>query len=203
MKIRTENAVLVVVLSMAVIVPGAFIINFWHEPIAPTADRWGQLGDYLGGLLNPLVALAALSLLALSIRIQRRELSETREVLSQQAQSAADTARLTALTSLIASTLAEVGMLREHLTFLVHQLSEQDEAVRAFKRTVHFTGQAIDPDQHYELHSLEGAIASRDATVRMADMISKGIEASMVERLKLEGQIRKILKGQRGEAGAA
>lgn len=38
-------------------------------------EKWGQLGDYVGGLLNPVVGFFALLLLVTSLRLQARELS--------------------------------------------------------------------------------------------------------------------------------
>lgn len=48
-----------------------------HSP-----EAWGQLGDYLGGILNPLVALCALIALVVSIRLQKAELAATRAELA-------------------------------------------------------------------------------------------------------------------------
>lgn len=45
---------------------------------------WGQFGDYVGGLLNPLVATLALVAIVISIRIQKTELKETRSALERQ-----------------------------------------------------------------------------------------------------------------------
>lgn len=39
------------------------------------AARWGQFGDYMGGVLNPIIGLFTLFLVLLSIRIQRKEMS--------------------------------------------------------------------------------------------------------------------------------
>jgi hypothetical protein len=52
------------------------------------ADSWGQFGDYIGGIMNPLIAGAALYALVVSIRIQRKELEETRKVLAEQSKTA-------------------------------------------------------------------------------------------------------------------
>jgi hypothetical protein len=47
-------------------------------------SSWGQFGDYIGGLLNPLVATFALVALVISVRIQKTELTETRTALERQ-----------------------------------------------------------------------------------------------------------------------
>lgn len=48
---------------------------FWLNTVNFSLEQWGAIGDYWGGILNPLVAAAALSMLAYSISIQRRELA--------------------------------------------------------------------------------------------------------------------------------
>ena len=55
----------------------AFIQNGW----AKSPEVWGQLGDYIGGLLNPLVAGFALMALVVSVRLQKAELADTRKEL--------------------------------------------------------------------------------------------------------------------------
>lgn len=77
-----------------------------HRPISSQPDAWGQFGDYFGGILNPIVALGALLLLAVGVRIQndtlreakkqldlqRTELEQTRAVLAQQSEQLASQA---------------------------------------------------------------------------------------------------------------
>jgi hypothetical protein len=59
----------------------AYAIAFWKNGWSKNPDAWGQLGDYIGGLLNPLVAGFALMALVVSIRLQKAELAETRKEL--------------------------------------------------------------------------------------------------------------------------
>lgn len=56
---------------------------FWFrdQSISNSAEQWGQFGDYLGGVVNPLIGLATVVLLALSISTQREELQETKKEL--------------------------------------------------------------------------------------------------------------------------
>jgi len=54
-----------------------FIKNGWST----SPEAWGQLGDYIGGLLNPLVAGFALMAVVVSVRLQKAELTETRREL--------------------------------------------------------------------------------------------------------------------------
>lgn len=46
---------------------------------AKDADKWGQFGDFFGGMLNPLVAFAAFYWLTQSVKIQKTELELARK----------------------------------------------------------------------------------------------------------------------------
>jgi hypothetical protein len=47
-------------------------------------DRWGQFGDFLGGILNPLTSFFTLIVAVFVWRLQSTELAETRKVLQEQ-----------------------------------------------------------------------------------------------------------------------
>ncbi|WP_439587678.1 hypothetical protein [Hydrogenophaga sp.] len=97
----------------------------WGAPgscLAADANAWGTFGDYFGGLLNPVVALAALALLAWSIHIQkatldatREELFETRQTLAAQARSSQQLVALNAYTVLIAAEDIQIQALNKLL----------------------------------------------------------------------------------------
>lgn len=59
---------------------------------ATDAEKWGQLGDFIGGLLNPLVAFAAFFWLTQSVKIQKQELYETKKALQEAAKAQTETA---------------------------------------------------------------------------------------------------------------
>ncbi len=54
---RTEQIVVSVIVVFAIFVLAAYIIVFHREPISGDPALWGQLGDYLGGTLNPFFGL--------------------------------------------------------------------------------------------------------------------------------------------------
>ncbi len=76
-----------------------YVKTFGVEP-ASAQDKWGQFGDYVGGLLNPVVAFAAFYWLTQSVKLQKKELAETRTALEQQAEASAASVRLQALVAL-------------------------------------------------------------------------------------------------------
>lgn len=63
------------------------ITTYFAPPLQPMFDqeRLGQLGDFLGGTLNPIFGFATVCLLLWSVFIQRQELSLTRDELKKSA----------------------------------------------------------------------------------------------------------------------
>lgn len=49
---------------------GIFALNFRKSDISSTVAEWGQFGDYMGGLLNPLFGLISVVLVAATLRSQ-------------------------------------------------------------------------------------------------------------------------------------
>lgn len=65
-----------------------YTIWFWginKQPLSQEAGLWGAFGDFIGCVMNPIVALLALYWLTQSIAIQKQELHDTRLVLEAQA----------------------------------------------------------------------------------------------------------------------
>lgn len=100
-----------------------------RAPRSNDPATWGQFGDFVGGLLNPIIALFAFYWLTQSIALQLTELSATTSALtdSKNAQErherhAAKTAKLNAYNSLIASYNADIANIRGNIEFLVSQL---------------------------------------------------------------------------------
>ena len=58
-----------------------YLARFYSQPISDSADKWGQFGDYLGGVVNPIIGLATVVLIAMSLVTQRQELRATQNEL--------------------------------------------------------------------------------------------------------------------------
>jgi len=76
--------------TMALAMAGYFLWFFaYHsQPLSPNTSAWGEFGDFIGGLLNPLVAYSAFYWLTRSVLLQKEELLETRKALEESARSA-------------------------------------------------------------------------------------------------------------------
>ncbi|HAS6231331.1 TPA: hypothetical protein I7179_23250 [Vibrio vulnificus] len=72
--------------SLIALIPAVYLIWFYfvnHQPLATDSSIWGTFGDFVGGILNPLIALLAFYWLTQSVLIQKTELSETQKVLKE------------------------------------------------------------------------------------------------------------------------
>jgi hypothetical protein len=122
-RVTFELVVLAFVALMAIATVAVYIANFVGQPVASDGGAWGQFGDYIGGLLNPTVAFAALLLLYRSITLQKKELADTRDVLAQQSESARLQAELSGYTAAISACQDQVQILQGQRQFYIQQVT--------------------------------------------------------------------------------
>jgi uncharacterized membrane protein len=70
-------AIAVTVLICATLIVYICVQQFWQLPLSGDPGSWGQIGDFIGGLINPIVGLGTVLLIFISIQIQRSELRAT------------------------------------------------------------------------------------------------------------------------------
>jgi hypothetical protein len=112
-----------VLFGVAACLVGAYVVYFGlilEQKPAADADKWGQFGDFVGGLLNPIVAFAAFFWLTESVKLQKLELAATRAELKvaadaqqQLVENARVTVQISALTALLQETSNEYQQARE------------------------------------------------------------------------------------------
>ncbi|EGR4675497.1 hypothetical protein C4G56_RS23480 [Vibrio parahaemolyticus] len=71
------------ILIIFISVIGIYTYNFYAYEWSEHPEDWGTIGDYLGGILNPIISLLALVYLVKAYRSQKQELAETKNVLEQ------------------------------------------------------------------------------------------------------------------------
>lgn len=59
---------------IAAVAFGAYIYKFGGQGLSPNQSRWGEFGDFLGGVINPVVGIATVFLLLITVILQRKEL---------------------------------------------------------------------------------------------------------------------------------
>jgi hypothetical protein len=62
------NLALILGLIFFILVISSYILNFHKNPISDSPDHWGVLGDFVGGIVNPLLGLVTIWLLTVSLR---------------------------------------------------------------------------------------------------------------------------------------
>jgi ABC-type multidrug transport system fused ATPase/permease subunit len=94
-KVSTPFAISIAVLAIFVLyVISAFLEKFSKYKFADTVSEWGAVGDYFGGMLNPVLAFASFMALLYTIKLQSTEMSQTREEMARSASAAERTALL-------------------------------------------------------------------------------------------------------------
>ncbi|ATG91498.1 hypothetical protein [Methylomonas koyamae] len=172
----------IVVASIIIVTLASYSVWFWwlnSQTISTSVESWGQLGDYVGGILNPCTAYAAYYWLTRSIRLQKEEMLEARLAMEAASKSQAEQAhhsqvqvRVSALTALINSIMVEVQTQRMQLQHLLVQAEK------------HHAGAAVGFDG-VRLNSQE--LANRVAEIN--NQISK----RMNERYDFEQQLKTLL----------
>jgi len=78
---RILMGVLAVAVLAAIAVGGSYVLFFFGESVSNDPEQWGQLGDYLGGVLNPVFGFLSVFALLVALVLQTRELKLSREAL--------------------------------------------------------------------------------------------------------------------------
>lgn len=112
---RYANHSLWAIGALAFLMLFAYFVKFSGTGFSENQADWGVLGDYIGGVLNPAVSLAALYWLTRSIILQKRELQESRQALRDAAYSQSKQAK----SSEIAAKLQMLSMEMEIISSLL------------------------------------------------------------------------------------
>ncbi|HCG8756077.1 TPA: hypothetical protein NKB00_000664 [Vibrio parahaemolyticus] len=83
---RDVNFSLVLATVVFSILVGAYTYWFWFingMPLSTDSSLWGTFGDFVGGILNPIIAFLAFYWLTRSVIIQKTELAATQKVLAE------------------------------------------------------------------------------------------------------------------------
>ena len=105
-----EENIIIAITLIALTVISSYVINFsnfsfCHLNFSTKNDDWGTFGDYIGGVLNPIIAFCALYWIVKTYNLQKIELSKTEEALKNQT-------KLAALTALLNAKLMQIDSLK-------------------------------------------------------------------------------------------
>lgn len=172
--------------AIALAVAGAYVAWFWlvvGAPMSREASVWGQFGDYVGGLLNPLIAYLAFYWLTQSVLLQKEELADTKRALRdaadaqlKQEQHAGKTAKINALNTLLASHNNDISNLRQDMEFVSHQLR---------------IGQGV--------YSREGRLMNNEDGRLLLAEISDGLQAALQRRHGAMEEVTVLLRDRESD----
>lgn len=163
-----------IVITIALLLPASYAVWFGFHgiPVSLSSSDWGTLGDFLGGVLNPIIAFSAFMWLTMSVRLQKEELAYTRSTLQEASNAQKDQVQLAALTALTSSIMTEVNTLNTQLTYMCGQFKD------------------IEPDGVLDLHGVW--VSPTRARDIIAD-INQRISVRLSERATYETQIKVLL----------
>lgn len=125
---------LTILIGIGLVIVGFYFFNFnshilknegwWKvfQNLSADTGNWGTFGDYVGGILNPVIAAFAFYLIRETYKLQKRELKLSTDALNDQV-------KLAALTALISTNLARIDFLNFEKTELLNALVVKPNAI--------------------------------------------------------------------------
>ncbi|EPH1136286.1 hypothetical protein L4679_004389 [Pseudomonas aeruginosa] len=77
-----SHPLIIVLIIIGIFVAGSYIFKFYNHSISANPEQWGQLGDYIGGTLNPILSFITIILLIKTLIIQKMQLRTSEEELA-------------------------------------------------------------------------------------------------------------------------
>lgn len=159
--------------------PAVYMLWFWvanNHSISNETGAWGELGDFIGGIANPVIAFFAFYWLATSVLLQKTELAETRKSLEESKNAQEEQAK----TVLISTKL-------QYLNIQLEAINSQIEAERSY------INQLI---QQAQIHGTQYTVVTRSGKSEMLKEtlpeINDLISGLSKERARLMSQVEAI-----------
>ena len=192
-----------IVLVVAITLVGSYAFSFSQYGWSNNPDSWGQFGDFLGGVLNPLISLFTLSVAVKVWQLQKAELSATSFALKQSLE-----------ISKKQSDVLEIQRFEQTLFALIDQLRNPITSISCTKQVNRIKGtddllggDAIDqllakfrqynPAQHTKFEWFDSVTSEFQAKKSQIKNISLGIKEllSFIFRTHSDQEVRKIYCG--------
>jgi len=190
---RLKWLILFAALAASAVV-GIYMYSHWGQGMSRGSEIWGQFGDYIGGVLNPVLGFLTFTGLLFTIALQYRELEQARQANLRQAEEL-DAARETRDAALAAQRAQVQLMVRQNDQITQKQkLDDLDKSIRL---------QSVDLTEYLEDHAFDrpdmNPTTRREALLKTvgkqyqtsSDAYETGIliAESSIERLRLLGGV--------------
>ncbi|WP_395006139.1 hypothetical protein [Undibacterium sp.] len=151
------------------------------HPLSKAPDTWGQFGDFIGGIFNPLIAYAAFHWITRSVLIQGKELADTRTALLAAARAQSEQA--------LHSSLAL------NLSLIRAKIDSAETNIELISRDIEFVaGQYAKNGIQYELYTLDGRrLQGSEAMPYIADS-HESLKECLSERKQLLLEMETCIK---------
>ncbi|MEC4749776.1 hypothetical protein [Methylomicrobium sp. Wu6] len=133
--------ILLILISAVLIIIVFYFVNFnshllngeewWKvfQNLSNNTGAWGTFGDYVGGILNPVIAAFAFYLIAKTYELQKRELKTTTSLLKVSTDAQKDQIKLAALTALLNSNFTRISLLEAEKLRLLESKSRNPRVI--------------------------------------------------------------------------
>lgn len=129
--------------------------------VMPTLQANGAIGDFFGGIMNPVIALLALLWLKKAVELQQKEMEETRKALEKSVQQQAAQVRIAAITALFSLSSDELAKSEEKL-----KKAEElhDSLVQEYEAELqsHGPNNHVSPDEHFSENYAELTLLKKE-----------------------------------------
>lgn len=132
-------------------------LNVFYNRSQDNGD-WGAFGDYVGGILNPVIALGALYLIAQTYKLQKNELEKTTELLKISTDAQDKQIKLAALTAILNSNMVRI----ESLLVRKQQVLNENPDLLPFKDMY-----KDDPETAIKLWSDMGLVKNKEIAIEL------------------------------------
>lgn len=143
-----------------------YMVNFQNNSISKDPGDWGALGDYLGGILNPLISIMTLFFVAKTYLTQKSELLRMKESaeLSSQLQQESTTAQISLAQSYlkhieISSRTARIQILSSKISssyktieMFIHEMDRVTEAMNNNRAFIDMNGKRRHSDHEQKAY---------------------------------------------------
>lgn len=185
-----------IIYSIAFCVVAFYFFKF-HNGLSDKNEVWGTFGDYVGGILNPVIAGFAFYLIAKTYDLQKCELKASRKLLKVSTEAQEDQIKLAALTATLNSNLTNIEILKSENIFLFKEiivLEGEPVKVMRIKELIHTGSSSVaDPDSSdYD----EAQHELREAEMEYRDLVDnlKPFSQYLLDKAyECECQIKKLV----------
>lgn len=151
-------------------------------------DANGQIGDFVGGLLNPVIALLALIWVRRGVQSQEKELLDSKEALRVSAEAQKKQVRIAAITALLTDVNDEIDRFKKSKQLKYKILEDSKEQYARFMKYDFHVG---DRDRINKKQELSETVSSKKADL---DSINRNIDILASERGRYLSELKELIK---------